>query len=166
MLYAFGFDSVGIVAGDLYFFDPEANHGAEQGVRVELRELERLSDGASTFAAAPISIGRPIWRVDLLESVDNPGTLDRAHHHPTFDGWEPCDREFEDEMESDPVSWVCDRLSDLKFATIPTEEQVRIRGSVPEVRAAIDRLLTGVRSGSLAQPEAGTGLEPARVGWL
>ena len=30
-----------------------------------------------------------VTRADLLESVARPGTLDRAHHHPRFDGWEP-----------------------------------------------------------------------------
>ena len=44
MLYAFGFERVGVVAGDLYFVDPrlaKGQEGAEHGVRVELRVLER-----------------------------------------------------------------------------------------------------------------------------
>ena len=40
MLYAFGFERIGVVAGDLYFVDPNpgpGQEGAEQGVRVEVR---------------------------------------------------------------------------------------------------------------------------------
>lgn len=44
MLYAFGFERVGVVVGDLYFDNPRAargQEGAEHGVRLELRMLER-----------------------------------------------------------------------------------------------------------------------------
>ena len=44
MLYAFGFDRVGVVVGDLYFDNPRAargQEGAEHGVRLELRMLDR-----------------------------------------------------------------------------------------------------------------------------
>ena len=40
MLYAFGFERVGIVVGDLYFVSPRAargQEGAEHGVRLEQR---------------------------------------------------------------------------------------------------------------------------------
>ena len=42
MLYAFGFDEVGVVVGDLYIVDPDplpGQAGPEQGVRVEVRVL-------------------------------------------------------------------------------------------------------------------------------
>lgn len=175
MLYAFGFGSVGVAVCDLYFFDPDAQHGAEQGVRLELRTVQRQGDPASTFAAAPIAFGRPLWRVDLLESVDSPGTLDRAHHHPMFDGWEPCEREFEATMSADPVGWVCQRLADLRSvvdeagvdpATVSPDEYASVRDAVPHVRDAIDLLLGGVRSGSHGQPVGIASSGPARVGWL
>ena len=44
MLYAFGFERVGVLVGDLYHLDPRparGQEGAERGVRVELRVLER-----------------------------------------------------------------------------------------------------------------------------
>ncbi len=44
MLYAFGFERVGVLAGDLYWVDPRPRPGqvgAERGVRLELRVLER-----------------------------------------------------------------------------------------------------------------------------
>ena len=44
MLYAFGFEQIGVVVGDLYFLDPNPSvgqEGAERGVRLELRMLDR-----------------------------------------------------------------------------------------------------------------------------
>ena len=46
MLYAFGFERVGVVVGDLYFLDPrpgKGQEGAEHGVRLELRVLAGAS---------------------------------------------------------------------------------------------------------------------------
>ena len=44
MLYAFGFDRIGVVVGDLYFVNPDpapGQEGPERGVRLEVRLLER-----------------------------------------------------------------------------------------------------------------------------
>ena len=74
MLYAFGFDRIGVVAGDLYFADPNpapGQEGAEQGVRLEVRVFERRELLGSVYSARPIAVERPIWRADLLESVGN-----------------------------------------------------------------------------------------------
>ena len=63
MLYAFGFERVGVVVGDLYFVDPnpgEGQAGAERGVRVELRMLGRGKLKGSIYSAQPIKIGEPI----------------------------------------------------------------------------------------------------------
>ena len=91
MLCTFGFERIGVLLSDLYFVDPEprkGQEGAEHGVRLELRVLERGDLKGSIYSAQPISVGQPIWRVDLLESVDGkPGSFDRAHHHPAFPGW-------------------------------------------------------------------------------
>lgn len=168
MLYVFGFDSVAVAVCDLYFFDPEADHGAERGVRLELRLLERATDPDDIFAAVPVTVGRPLWRVDLLESVDHPGTLDRAHQHSVFDGWNPGEREFTAEMTDNPVRWLGGRLEDLSAAVpgVTPEEADRVRDSVAEIGAAVVRLLNEVRAGRLgqrAQPATG---EAARVGWL
>ena len=87
MLYAFGFERIGVVASDLYFVDPNpgpGQEGPEQGVRVEVRLLEPGELRGSIYSARPIGVEQAIWRADLLESVANPGSLDRAHHHPRF----------------------------------------------------------------------------------
>jgi hypothetical protein len=106
MLYAFGFERVGVVVGDLYFVNPRAasgQEGAEHGVRLELRMLDLGALKGSAYSARPIEIGQPIWRADLLESVDGPaGSLDRAHHHPAFTGWNPGRRAYVSEMSDDP----------------------------------------------------------------
>jgi hypothetical protein len=163
----FGFDAVAVVIGDLYLLDPGETHGAERGVRLEIRLIERELSQDALFAAAPVTLGRPLWRADLLEAVDHPGTLDRAHHHTEFADWEPSEREFTD-MAGDPVGWVTARLGNLDGVLGPAGPRAaadadRVRQAVPEVRAAIERLLGGIRARPLtAFPAAG----PARVGWF
>jgi hypothetical protein len=177
MFYAFGFDRIGVVISDLYFLDPnpgKGQEGAEQGVRLELRHIEASPLHGSIYSARPIAVDRPIWRADLLESVANPGSLDRAHHHPRFKAWEPGTRRYVKEMTADPVSWVGTRLADgeqlLAEAGVPADEIgpsdcADLRAAVPEILAAVRRLLDGVKEGALAQPPAEVG-DAARASWL
>lgn len=178
MLYAFGFERIGVLVSDLYFVDPnpgKGQDGPERGVRLEVRMLGRGKLNGSIYSAQPISIDRPIWRADLLESVAGPpGSFDRTHYHPVFRGWEPGRRRFVDELSADPLGWVGDRLSDLdgllEQAGIGRDEvdpadAVSLKESVPEILGATRRLLERVRSGELAQPPAEE-LVSARVGWL
>jgi hypothetical protein len=178
MLYAFGFERIGVVAGDLYFFEPTAvagQEGAEQGVRLEVRLFERGELRGSKYSAQPIAIERPIWRVDLLESVANPGSLDRAHHHPRFEGWEPGDRVFVEEMSADPLGWVEKRLS--SFAGVLEEagmsndevdpsEVAAVESTAGEIIDAVRRLLDRIQAGDLAQPPEGDTTAGARSSWL
>jgi hypothetical protein len=63
VLYAFGFDRIGVVVSDLYFVDPKpmpGQEGAERGVRLELRMLDRGDPRGSIYAARPIGVDRPI----------------------------------------------------------------------------------------------------------
>ena len=117
MLYAFGFERVGVVLGDLYFVNPRAaqgQEGAEHGVRLELRMLDRGAPKGSAYSAQPIEIGQPVWRADLLESVEGPpGSFDRTHHHPAFAGWEPGRRVYVTGMSDDPLGWLGACLADL-----------------------------------------------------
>src|SRR5215467_8090073 len=85
--------------------------GAERGVRVEVRLLERGELPGSPYSARPIEVGRPVWRADLLEAADGPpGSLYRAHHHPAFRGWDPGRRVFDPAMTAGPVDWVASEL--------------------------------------------------------
>ena len=180
MLSVFGFERVGVAVGDLYFLDPEPDpgqEGAEQGVRLEVRLLERGPLPGSIYSAQPVAVGTPVWRADLLESVASPGTLDRAHHHPRFDGWEPGRRVFDDDMTADPVAWVGRRLADLDAlvaeAGLGAEilgpgDAAGVRHAVPEIVATVRRLLDRSRSAGYGDPGRAPAGGPAgaRAGWL
>lgn len=177
MLYAFGFERYGVVVSDLYFVDPNPIKGQEspeRGVRLELRVLDRGKLKGSIYSAQPIDVDDPVWRVDLLESVDSPGSLDRAHHHPAFRGWEPGRRVFTEELSADPLGWLGARLSDLEGILeqagadkhdTDAADAGALRDAVPEILDAVRRLFGKIAAGSLAiAPD-----EPAtsvRVGWL
>ncbi|MEV5508218.1 hypothetical protein [Streptomyces orinoci] len=182
MLYAFGFERIGVVAGDLYFIDPDpipGQEGPERGVRLEVRLLERGPLRGSIYAARPIVVDRPVWRADLLESVSGPvGSLNRAHHHPRFHGWDPGERVFAEALSADPLTWVGERLTDFRSLLaeagiagheVGPDDPARVAGAVPEIMDAVRRLLDGVSRGELALPPAGaTDDQPAqaRVSWL
>ena len=185
MLYAFGFERVGVLVGDLYFVDPEPHRGqegAEHGARIELRVFGRGPLKGSIYSAQPIEIGRPIWRADLLESVaGRPGSFDRTHHHPVFSGWDPSHRIFVSELSADPLGWLGGTLADLDglldSAGFPPEtagpdDAEQLRAAVPEIVGTTRRLLDRVRAGELANPphdEApASGGAPVliRTGWL
>jgi hypothetical protein len=182
VLYAFGFEQVGVVVGDLYFVDPEpgpGQEGAEHGVRLELRVLERGALKGSIYSAQPIEVGRPIWRVDLLESVGEPsGSFDRTHYHPRFSGWDPTRRVFDAELTADPFGWLAGRLADLDgvlaTAGFPADaagpdDAESLRRVAPEIVDVTRRLVERVRSGELGQePADRSSADPdlVRAGWL
>jgi hypothetical protein len=183
MLYAFGFERVGVLAGDLYFADPrpaKGQEGAEHGVRVELRLLERGALKGSIYSAQPIEVGRPVWRADLLESVAGPpGSFDRTHYHPVFRDWDPTSRVFARELSADPLGWLAAQLADLDAllaqagfppAAAGPHDADQLRSVAPEIIDATRRLLAQVRSGHLgvAPQDPSPPGEPVsiRAGWL
>lgn len=179
MLYAFGFERIGVVVCDLYFLNPRpepGQEGAERGVRLELRLLQREPLKGSIYSAQGIVVDRPIWRVDLLESVDSaPGSLDRAHHHPAFDGWEPGSRHFVPELSAAPVEWLAGRLADLDGVlaaagvaadVVGSGDAAALRAAVPEIMPVVRRLLDRVAAGELGRPDDDRELVSARIGWL
>jgi len=197
MLYAFGFERVGVLVGDLHFVDPaprKGQEGAEHGVRLELRVLDRGELKGSIYSAQPIAVGQPIWRADFLELVaGRPGSFDRTHHHPKFSGWEPNTRVFDRELSADPLGWLGNKLADLDALVasagfppdvVGPDDAETLRGVAPEIVDATRRLLEKVRSGELGNPprdpalagapvsasgaSAASGSEPIfiRAGWL
>ncbi|MDT5138814.1 MAG: hypothetical protein QOD58_3076 [Mycobacterium sp.] len=178
MLAAFGFETLGVVVGDMYFIDPAPLAGQEtpeRGVRLELRLVDRAEPLGSIYAGIPVAFNRPVWRVDLFGSTESPpGTLDRAHHHPRFNGWEPGPRNFVAELSADPISWLADQLADpaavLARAGVGTDEVTKadetgLAAAAPEIVAAVQRMLDGVRDGELA-PAPVESVAATRTGWL
>lgn len=181
MLYGFFFERVGVMVGDLYFVDPDpgvGQEGAERGVRLEVRLVERPPLPGTVYSAQPIVVDEPLWRADLLETVDGAfGTFDRTHHHPRFRAWEPGDREYEQTMSADPLAFVADQLSDLDGlvagadldpSRIDPDDARQLRNAVPEILDAIRRLLDRIAQGELATaPVTPTPAGAAtRGGWL
>ena len=188
MLYAWGFERIGVVAGDLYFVDPDPSpgqEGAERGVRLEVRLLDRPPLTGSIYAAQPIVIDRPVWRADLLESVAGaPGSHDRIHHHPHFRGWEPGARQFDQALSDDPIGWLTDRLAHLpellagaevEEGDVGPDDGRALAAAAPEIAGVVATLLARVRAGELGQAPgnadegAGGGGAVAvavRAGWL
>jgi hypothetical protein len=179
MLQAFVFERVGVVVGDLYFLDPnphKGQEGAEHGVRLELRVFDRGDLKGTIYSAMPIEVGRPIWRVDLLESVDGkPGSFNRTHHHPKFNGWDPTGRQFLRELSSDPLGWLGAQLADLpavlERAEAPPEvadpsDAASLRDVAPAIVGVTSMMLDKVRAGELGLPPAEDAVDTIRNGWL
>ncbi|UMB71140.1 hypothetical protein [Mycobacterium paraterrae] len=178
MFAAFGFETLGVVVGDMFFVDPDPNEGQEtpeRGVRLELRLVDKGEPQGSIYAGVPITLARPVWRVDLFGSTESPpGTLDRAHHHPRFTEWEPGRRNFVPELSADPVAWLTGELADpeavLARAGIDPNEvseadKAGLAAAAPDIVAAVKRMLDGVRDGELA-PAPPEPVAAARTGWL
>lgn len=183
MLYAWGFDRVGVVASDLYFVDPDPSpgeEGPEHGVRLEVRLVERPPLSGSVYSAQPIVIDRPVWRADLLETVDGEaGSHDRTHHHPRFRGWEPGRRQYDEGLTADPLDWLHSRLADLpgllQGAELPADvvgpdDAAQLAAAAPQIVGVVRDLLDRVRSGELGRAPVTEPDEPlpagARVSWL
>jgi hypothetical protein len=177
MLQVFAFDKIGVVLSDLYFVDPnpgKGQEGPERGVRLEVRILSQGQLNGSIYSARPIEVGQPVWRADLLEAADAPGTLNRAHHHPAFHGWEPGKRVFERGLSSDPVHWVGEQLANLEGlleqAGLAQDAGLAadaddLRTSVPDIERALAGLLDRVKAGELASAP-GEAVTSARISWL
>ena len=116
----------------------------------------------SAYSAQPIEIGQPVWRADLLESVEGPpGSFDRTHCHPAFDGWNPGRRVYVSEMSADPFGWLGESLADLDgllaSAGFPAGaagpgDAASLRAAAPEIVEVTRRLLDQVRPASSGIP--------------
>ncbi|MGR6922122.1 hypothetical protein ACU635_48410 [[Actinomadura] parvosata] len=179
VLYLFGFDRIGVAVSDIYFVDPnplEGQEGAERGVRLELRRLESGELKGSIYSSRPITVDRPIWRVDLLESVTGtPGSFDRTHHHPGVKGWEPGRRVFDERLSQEPLKWLGERLADLEGvldqAGVGRDEAspadvTGLRERTPEIVETVARLLDTVRTADPGGPAGAESATSVRASWL
>jgi hypothetical protein len=114
VLYSFVYSRVAVLVRhwfEIGLFDGVLEHGA----RLELRLLELQAHRGTESAAQRFVIDRPVWRADLFDRLDRPaGTFSAAHFHPRFNGNEPSDRVFREELTADPWAWATAQLSDLK----------------------------------------------------
>jgi hypothetical protein len=184
MLYAWGFEKIGIVASDLFFVDPDqkpGEEGAEHGVRLEVRFLDKPPVTGSVYSAQPIHVGKPVWRADLLETITgSPGSQDRHHHHPGFRDWEPSPRSYDQAIKDDTLGWLTDRLRDLSgllagagldASLAGRSDAAQLAAIAPDIAATVGTLLDLVRRGLLGQAPAGfdtarSALVGVRSGWL
>ncbi len=180
MLQAFVFEKVGVVVGDLYFLDPNPHpgqEGPEHGVRLELRVIDRGELKSSIYSAVPIEVGKPIWRVDLLESVDGkPGSFNRTHHHPKFNQeWDPTSRVYVRELSQDPLGWLAGQLADLPGildrAEVPQDvadpaDAASLKDLAPAIVGVTGMMLDKVRAGELGTAPADDAVDSIRNGWL
>jgi hypothetical protein len=181
MLQAFAFEKVGVVVGDIYFLDPnphKGQEGPEHGVRLELRAFDRGELKSSIYSAVPISVGKPFWRVDLLEAVDGkPGSFNRTHHHAKFtENWDPTTRVFLRELSADPLGWLAGQLADLpgilERAEVPQDtadpsDAGSLKEMAPAIVAVTSMMLDKVRAGELGlAPADDPDADAIRNGWL
>jgi len=180
MLQAFVFEQVGVVVGDLYFLDPNpkpGQEGAEHGVRLELRVFDRGELKGNIYSATPIGVGQPIWRVDLLESVDGkPGSFNRTHHHPKFsEEWNPTSRVYARELSADPLGWLAGQLADLpgileragvsQDVAAPSDA-ASLKDMAPAIVDVTRMMLDKVQAGELGLAPAAVTDGLVRNGWL
>lgn len=172
MLYVFGFDDIAVVAGDVFFVDPQpepGQEGAERGVRVELRGLRKLPLNGSIYSAQPVSVQIPLLRIDLFETFpQGRGSNDRVHYHRRFDGWEPGGRCFDPELSADPLRWVAKQFSDgTRLLGDQYERDVAMLADrCGEIIEVVERLWSRVRSGVFDPADEWAEKEACRLGWL
>ncbi len=128
----------------------------EHGARLELRLLEPQDHRGTESAAQRFVIDRPLWRADLFDRLDRPaGSFSAAHFHPRFDGDEPCDRVFREEIRADPWAWAVAQLSDLDAiavaAGVPAEA---VAADASDVREQAPLIVDTARSVQAARCES------------
>ena len=142
-------------------------------MRLEVRLLERGPLRGGIYSAQPIAVGRPVWRADLLESVDNPGKPRPGPPPPDVLRMGPVPRVFEPELSADPVGWVGTRLSDLDglleaagvdAGEVGPADADALRAAVPEILDVVRRLLDRVRAGGAVDAAPGEDGRAASAG--
>lgn len=112
----------------------------------------------SAAASQRIVIDTPRVRVDIFDETDGPpGNLRKAHVHPSFEGVEPCERVWVDQLREHPNDWLTDALGDLpgllqRSGGIPADatwlddDTTALRAAVPAIVAAVEDTLRLVRA--------------------
>ena len=154
MRQAFVFESVAVLVGGWH----EPIDPPERGARVEVRLLVNEPHRGSYAAAQRVVIDHPVFRADLFDLADGvPGNLESAHFHANFDGVEPNDRIWPEEIKQDPTGWLAGELGDLgqlltragiDSVDEPTVERdaAALREATPVIVAAVEATWKSVRT--------------------
>src|SRR5918996_2582359 len=129
--------------------DVDPRNPPERGARVEVRLLADEPRRGSRAAAQRVVIDQPVFRADLFDQADGPpGNLRSAHFHPRFDGVEPCDRVWRDEIRADPIGWLERQLGDLRRlleeSGVDVTDAARVDVDAAALRAAIPDVVAAV----------------------
>jgi hypothetical protein len=143
MLQVFVFGPIAITAG----YWEQRGVEVEKGARVEIRrvvpdEVTGAAPGVAGLRLLPVTEG--IWRADLF--TDDAGAP-VYHHHPDFHDGDVGERHFDEQLTSDPVAFVMDRLADLPSVlreggaadSIDAVDLDEVQRALPLIRAAIER---------------------------
>jgi hypothetical protein len=153
MLQAWVFDTVAV----LVFPWHEPVDPPERGARVEVRLLADEPHRGSYAAAQRVVIDEPMFRADLFDQTTAPpGNLRSAHFHAHFDGVEPTDRLWPDEIKRDPTGWLAAELADLPSllarggadveAAAVKSDTAELREAIPAIVAAVEATWSTVRA--------------------
>ena len=147
MLQAFVFESVAVIV----FPWSEPVDPPERGTRVEVRLLGVEPHRGSYAAAQRFVIDHPVFRADLFDQTTAPpGNLASAHFHSHFDGVEPTDRIWLDEIKQDPTGWLARELADLAHvlarADVVGVDAGAIERDAAALRQAIPVIVTAVEA--------------------
>ncbi len=160
MRQAFVFERIAVLVGPWH----EPADPPERGTRVEVRLMADEPPRGSFSAAQRVVIDQPLFRADLFDRLDEaPGNLLSAHFHPSFEGVEPCNRHWSDEIRHDPTGWLASELSDLRRlversgvdidgAAWLDQDADALREAVPAVVRAVETTWDDVRA---AEPQHG-----------
>jgi len=123
-----------------------ADASMEHGCRVELRQIAPAEHRGSESAAQVVAADRPLWRADLFDRLgDEPGTFAAAHFHPSFEGNEPCDRVWDEELTANPWGWLRQQVLDFgsgsasQPARLAHDDAADLRGMADEVVSVAQR---------------------------
>ncbi len=152
MLHAFVYNETAILVRHWFEVSLKDCH-LEHGTRVELRLREPQPHRGTESAAQKIVADRPVWRADLFDRIDGePGAFDAAHFHPRFDGVDPCERRWADEIKAAPWDWLHEQLVDIAAVAaaggVPLPDET---ADVEQVRADAPAIVAVAQSRAAAQ---------------
>lgn len=154
MRHAFVFDRIAVLVGPW----SEPADPPERGARVEVRLLADEPARGTSSAAQRVVIDQPLFRADLFDQTNGPpGNLRSAHFHPHFNGVEPCDRQWPEEIQRDPSGWLDSELSNLRrivdragVSTVDAswidDDAAALQAAIPTVIGAVEATWAQVRA--------------------